>query len=70
MSIRYYLKSLDHQGINFKQMDTRAMRAKSLITEVETVFDDRQEQIGDGLSPSGPHLVLSLPVSVGSGHSE
>ncbi len=60
---RYYLKSLDHQGINFKQADTRAMRSKTLVTEVEALFDERQEQIGEGQSASGPHLTLELPVS-------
>ena len=59
---KYYLKSLDHQGINFKQTDTRAMRAKSLITELETVFDERQEQLVEGGPPvAGPHLLFSFP---------
>ena len=64
MAVRYYLKSLDYQGINFKQIDTRAMRSKTLIAEVEAVFDERQEQVGEGLSTTGPHLLLSLPVSM------
>ncbi|XP_064388294.1 paired amphipathic helix protein Sin3a-like isoform X2 [Halichondria panicea] len=59
---KYYLKSLDHQGINFKQVDTRAMRSKSLITELETVFDERQEQLAEGGAPVlGPHLLYSFP---------
>ena len=59
---KYYLKSLDHQGINFKQLDTRAMRSKSLITELETVFDERQEQLMEGgASTTGPHLSLAFP---------
>ncbi len=37
------------------------MRPKSLIAEIEAIFDERQEQIGDGASPSGPHLNLNLP---------
>ncbi len=37
---RYYLKSLDHQGINFKATDTRNMRSKSLILEVEALYDE------------------------------
>jgi len=61
---RYYLKSLDHQGINFKQTDTRAMRSKTLISEVEALFDERQEQVGEGQNALGPHLSLELPVSV------
>ena len=61
---KYYLKSLDHQGINFKATDTRNMRSKSLILEVEALYDEvsrytgvrthiiyssqRQEQLMDG----------------------
>ena len=33
-------QSLDHQGINFKAIDTRAMRPKSLVNEIEIVFDE------------------------------
>ncbi len=40
------------------------MRLKSLIAEIESIFDESQEQIGDGASPSGPHLNLNLPVSI------
>ena len=60
---KYYLKSLDHQGINFKQVDTRAMRSKALCSEVESIYDERQEQMAEGASPSGPHLKLLFPVS-------
>lgn len=37
---KYYLKSLDHQGINFKQNDVKALRSKSLFNEIETIFDE------------------------------
>lgn len=37
---KYYLKSLDHQGINFKQNDTKALRSKSLFNEIEAIFDE------------------------------
>ena len=60
---KYYLKSLDHQGINYKQTDTRAMRSKALCAEVESIYDERQEQMAEGASPSGPHLKLFFPVS-------
>ncbi len=44
------------------QVDTRAMRSKSLITELETVFDERQEQLVEGGAPIlGPHLLYSFP---------
>ncbi|KAM3955612.1 LOW QUALITY PROTEIN: SIN3 transcription regulator family member A [Aphomia sociella] len=46
---KYYLKSLDHQGINFKQNDLKAMRSKSLFNEVETAYAARRP---------GPHLVV------------
>ncbi|KAG7188436.1 hypothetical protein KM043_008080 [Ampulex compressa] len=59
---KYYLKSLDHQGINFKQNDVKALRSKSLFNEIETLYDERHEQVddgsGDGQGNSGPHLVL------------
>ncbi|XP_062511637.1 paired amphipathic helix protein Sin3a-like isoform X2 [Corticium candelabrum] len=57
---KFYLKSLDHQGINFKQTDSKAMRSKSLINEIETMYDERQEQIADGASEmTGPHAVYT-----------
>ncbi len=38
------------------------MRAKSLITELETVFDERQEQLVEGGAPIlGPHLLYKFP---------
>uniref|UniRef100_A0A674NAZ1 Paired amphipathic helix protein Sin3b n=1 Tax=Takifugu rubripes TaxID=31033 RepID=A0A674NAZ1_TAKRU len=39
-----YLKSLDHQGVNFKQNDVKALRSKSLLNEIESIYDERQEQ--------------------------
>ncbi|XP_078525479.1 paired amphipathic helix protein Sin3b [Lissotriton helveticus] len=55
-----YLKSLDHQAVNFKQNDTKALRSKSLLNEIESVFDEHQEQHSDG-RPSAtnePHLIF------------
>lgn len=37
---KYYLKSLDHQGNNFKQNDTKALRSKTLLNEIEMLYDD------------------------------
>lgn len=37
---KYYLKSLDHQGINFKPNDIKALRSKSLFNEIETLYDE------------------------------
>ncbi|KAF4531705.1 hypothetical protein B566_EDAN012507 [Ephemera danica] len=57
---KYYLKSLDHQGINFKQNDVKALRSKALFNEIETLYDERHEQAEEGANDvaSGPHLVL------------
>ncbi len=59
---KYYLKSLDHQGLLFKQSDVRTLRSKSLLNEIETLYDERHEQQeehgGEGALPSGPHLML------------
>eukprot|EP00064_Thunnus_orientalis_P011168 superscaffoldBa00001586_g11198 len=67
-----YLKSLDHQGVNFKQNDMKALRSKSLLNEIESVYDERQEQSteeggvgqqgrnGSGsASSSEPHMVFT-----------
>lgn len=58
---RAYLKSLDHQAVNFKQNDTKALRSKSLLNEIESVYDEHQEQHPDGRpnSSSGPHLIYT-----------
>ncbi|XP_050955909.1 SIN3 transcription regulator family member Aa isoform X1 [Labeo rohita] len=58
---KYYLKSLDHQGINFKQNDTKVLRSKTLLNEIESIFDERQEQASEdnNPSPTGPHLTLT-----------
>lgn len=41
---KYYLKSLDHQGINFKQNDIKALRSKSLFNDIETLYDEVSDQ--------------------------
>ncbi|KAK6620163.1 hypothetical protein RUM44_006564 [Polyplax serrata] len=60
---KYYLKSLDHQGMNFKQTDLKALRSKGLFNEIETLFDERHEQneennLDSGQIIMGPHLIL------------
>ncbi|XP_054712932.1 paired amphipathic helix protein Sin3a-like [Uloborus diversus] len=57
---KYYLKSLDHQGINFKQNDVKFLRCKSILNEIETIYEERHEQVDDGVTDvaTGPHLVL------------
>ncbi|XP_077569467.1 paired amphipathic helix protein Sin3a-like [Stigmatopora nigra] len=59
---KYYLKSLDHQGINFKQNDTKAFRSKTLLSEIEMLYDERQERASEEPAaplPSGPHMNLT-----------
>lgn len=54
---KFYLKSLDHMGINFKQNDVKAIRSKALLNEIETIYDEQADQSErkDGYTP-GPHL--------------
>lgn len=58
---KYYLKSLDHQGISFKQNDIKYLRSKSLLNEIETLFEERHEQ-NEGNLESGiaqqPHMIF------------
>ncbi|KAM9860412.1 paired amphipathic helix protein Sin3a-like [Aulostomus maculatus] len=59
---KYYLKSLDHQGINFKQIDSKVFRSKTLLNEIEMLFDERQERASEEAATppsSGPHMNLS-----------
>uniref|UniRef100_A0AAV2L269 Paired amphipathic helix protein Sin3b n=1 Tax=Knipowitschia caucasica TaxID=637954 RepID=A0AAV2L269_KNICA len=60
-----YLKSLDHQGVNFKQNDMKALRCKSLLNEIESVYDERQEQSTEegGVGQQGRNSSGSAPPS-------
>uniref|UniRef100_A0A673LZ63 Paired amphipathic helix protein Sin3b n=1 Tax=Sinocyclocheilus rhinocerous TaxID=307959 RepID=A0A673LZ63_9TELE len=54
-----YLKSLDHQGVNFKQNDMKALRSKSLLNEIESIYDE-QGRDGSGTSlTSEPHMIFT-----------
>ncbi|XP_067630005.1 LOW QUALITY PROTEIN: paired amphipathic helix protein Sin3a [Eurosta solidaginis] len=56
---KYYLKSLDHQAINFKPNDMKALRSKNLFNEIETLYDERHDQDDENGEPvTGPHIVL------------
>jgi len=56
---RNYLKSLDHQGLIFKQNDVRTIRSKSLLNEIETIYDEAHEAEEQGGAPTpGPHITL------------
>jgi len=65
---KYYLKSLDHQSLMFKQSDIRNLRSKSILNEIETLYDDRHEQNeeADNGRPAvvqeGPHITLTYQV--------
>ncbi len=48
---KYYLKSLDHQGINFKQNDVKAIRSKALLNEIETIFDEVRNTVQIAKTP-------------------
>uniref|UniRef100_A0A915INU6 Histone deacetylase interacting domain-containing protein n=1 Tax=Romanomermis culicivorax TaxID=13658 RepID=A0A915INU6_ROMCU len=45
---KHYWKSLDHQGINFKQNDFKLIRSKALLREIENLYEQRQQISGDG----------------------
>ena len=53
------MKSLDPQGVNFKQNDVKMLRSKALLNELYTLYDERHEQLEEsGADPStsgGPH---------------
>lgn len=51
---KYYLKSLDHQGVNFKQTDTKQLRSKALIQELTNVYDERVSK----MLPLSPNMEL------------
>ena len=56
---KYYLKSLDHQSITFKQNDIKFLRSKSLINEIETLFDEKHEQNEENPDAAlGPHMIF------------
>ena len=56
---KYYLKSLDSQGMQFKQNDVKFVRWRTLLNEIESLFEERStaQQI-NGTSSPGPHLVI------------
>uniref|UniRef100_A0A674NWW2 Paired amphipathic helix protein Sin3b n=1 Tax=Takifugu rubripes TaxID=31033 RepID=A0A674NWW2_TAKRU len=53
-----YLKSLDHQGVNFKQNDVKALRSKSLLNEIESIYDEGRNGSGS-TSSSEPHMLFT-----------
>lgn len=57
---KYYLKSLDHQGISFKQNDIKFLRSKSLLNEIETIFEERHEAQEANGPPGGGEGIIAL----------
>ena len=53
-----FYKSLDHQGINFKNNDKKSLMSKTLIQEAETLYRERREKPNKSL----PKHHLSLKV--------
>lgn len=51
---RNYLKSLDHCAVSFKQNDQKHLKAKSLTTEIETIYFERQKAKEDATADSYP----------------
>lgn len=60
---KYYLKSLDHQGMTFKQNDIKALRGKSLLNEIENIL----EEVGCLVAESITYGDLDLSVSAVAG---
>uniref|UniRef100_A0A671PU74 Paired amphipathic helix protein Sin3b n=1 Tax=Sinocyclocheilus anshuiensis TaxID=1608454 RepID=A0A671PU74_9TELE len=54
-----YLKSLDHQGVNFKQNDMKALRSKSLLNEIESIYDEQGRDSSGTGSTSEPHMIFT-----------
>lgn len=59
---KYYLKSLDHQGINFKQNDTKMLRSKSLFNEIETIFDEVSGNPSLKIAPNRDSIPIDLSI--------
>ena len=60
------MKSLDHQGISFKQNDVKYLRSKSLLNEIENLSDGRQQcYLQDNHNSNQvncqPHMVFVYP---------
>lgn len=67
---KYYLKSLDHQGITFKQNDMKVLRTKALMNEIETIHEMRQKEEQEkeaansesaSVTTYQPHMFLVYP---------
>lgn len=64
---KYYLKSLDHQGISFKQNDIKYLRSKSLIREIEDLQRENQDDDLNNSSAGGGDMVATTELSNNAG---
>lgn len=64
---KYYLKSLDHQGISFKQNDIKYLRSKSLIKEIEDLQRENQDDDLNASSAGGGDMVSTTELSNNAG---
>lgn len=65
---KYYLKSLDHQGISFKQNDVKYLRSKSLIKEIEDLHrENRDDDLNASSAGGGADMVATTEMNSGSG---
>ncbi|CEG72818.1 Putative Component of the Sin3p-Rpd3p histone deacetylase complex [Rhizopus microsporus] len=44
IEVKNYYKALDYQGVNFKTNDRKAMSVKSLVTEIEVIRLDQEQE--------------------------
>lgn len=64
---KYYLKSLDHQGISFKQNDIKYLRSKSLIKEIEDLQRENQDDDLNTSSAGGGDMMATTELSNNAG---
>ncbi|CAJ0572371.1 unnamed protein product, partial [Mesorhabditis spiculigera] len=59
---KYFYRAMDHQSNAAKALDAKWMRHKTLIHQIEKLFDERQRrsEVGE-VSDEGPHLILMYP---------
>ena len=59
---KFMAKSLDHQANAMKTHDAKWIKAKQLIQQFETMFDERQTKFLEGrCDDEGPHVLMTYP---------
>lgn len=64
---KYYLKSLDHQGISFKQNDIKYLRSKSLIKEIEDLQRENQDEDLNASTVGGGDMAATTSLTNNAG---